>query len=254
MATVMDDVLEDTSINTLEEEVETKVETPQVEDDLPEKYRGKSAKEIALMHQEAEKLIGRQGSEVGELRKVVDEFIKTQTTKPVEATPAVTEEDFFVDPKNAVSKAIDEHPAVKEAKLASLNMKKAETLSKLGSEFPNFMEEVAKPEFAEWIKSSKVRTELYARAETQFDYDSAKELLANWTEKQAINKKVADASKIDREQQLKVADVGTTGSTESVGKKTYRRSDIIRLMQTDPDRYDSMANEIMQAYREGRVK
>jgi len=50
----------------------------QVDDSVPEKYRGKSAKEIAQMHMEAEKLIGRQGSEVGELRRVVDDFIKTQ--------------------------------------------------------------------------------------------------------------------------------------------------------------------------------
>ena len=33
------------------------------------------------MHQQAEKLIGKQGSEVGELRKVVDDFISTQTSK-----------------------------------------------------------------------------------------------------------------------------------------------------------------------------
>ncbi len=41
----------------------------------------KSLKDIVSMHQEAEKLIGRQGSEVGELRRVVDDFIKTQTAK-----------------------------------------------------------------------------------------------------------------------------------------------------------------------------
>ena len=34
------------------------------------------------MHQEAEKLLGRQSSEVGELRKVVDDYISTQTQPP----------------------------------------------------------------------------------------------------------------------------------------------------------------------------
>ena len=48
------------------------------EEDLPEKYRGKSLKDIVFMHQEAEKALGRKGSEVGELRKVVDEYIKSQ--------------------------------------------------------------------------------------------------------------------------------------------------------------------------------
>jgi len=47
------------------------------------------------MHQEAEKLIGKQGSEVGELRQVVDDFIKTQTSKEASTIEAVTPEDFF---------------------------------------------------------------------------------------------------------------------------------------------------------------
>ena len=52
---------------------------PVVEEDLiPEKYRGKTAEELVRMHQESEKLLGRQSSEVGELRSVVDTYIQTQ--------------------------------------------------------------------------------------------------------------------------------------------------------------------------------
>ena len=67
--------------NTQEEMIEeTQEETPEQppEDDLPEKYRNKEVHEIARMHQEAEQLIGRQSSEVGELRRIVDDFVKTQ--------------------------------------------------------------------------------------------------------------------------------------------------------------------------------
>lgn len=238
----------------LEPKVEEKVETKPVEDDVPEKYRGKSLKDIVSMHQEAEKLIGRQGSEVGELRKVVDDFIKTQTAKESKNEEASESDDeFFVEPKNAVKRAIDNHPAIKQAQEAALLMKREQTLSQIKSEFPNVEEIVSAPDFADWIKSSKVRTELFARAETQYDYDSAKELIATWIEKQNITKKVAETSKIDRDQQLKAADVGSQGATESVAKKKYRRSDIIKLMQTDPDRYDAMSEEIMAAYRENRV-
>jgi len=53
------------------------------EPEIPDKYQGKSAQELVQMHQEAEKLLGRQSSEVGELRKVVDNYIQTQlTTEP----------------------------------------------------------------------------------------------------------------------------------------------------------------------------
>ena len=45
-------------------------------DDIPEKYRGKQLSDIIKMHQEAEKLIGKQAQEVGEVRKLADELIK----------------------------------------------------------------------------------------------------------------------------------------------------------------------------------
>lgn len=257
MAKVLDDVLEsDTITDSLDDPIvqDEPVVTQPVEDELPEKYRGKTPKEIIAMHQEAEKLIGKQGSEVGELRKVVDDFIKTQTSKDLKTQePEYSDEDFFIEPQNAINRAINNHPAVKEAQQASAQMKKQEVLSKLSSEFPDLTDTVQNPAFVEWIKGSRVRTELFARAESNFDYDSAKELLSTWKDKQEVTKKVTETSKLDRNNQLKAADIGTSNSSESVSKKKYRRSDIIKLMQTDPDRYDAMSQEIMAAYREGRV-
>jgi hypothetical protein len=257
MAKVIDEVFEESVTSSIDEPIvdeAVQVEPPAVDDDIPEKYRGKSPKEIIAMHQEAEKLIGKQGGEVGELRKVVDDFIKTQTSKDLKTQETETEEDdWYVNPKNSVRKEIENHPAIQEAKVASALMKKQETLARLGTEFPNFMDTVQSPSFAEWIKGSKVRTELYARAESNFDYDSAKELLESWTERQNITKKATETSKVDREQQLKAADLGSSSLSEPVSKKKYRRSDIIKLMQTDPERYNAMSDEILAAYSEGRV-
>ena len=132
-------------------------------------------------------------------------------------------------------------------------MKQATVQNQIASKYPNFREIATSEEFGNWVNASKVRLELYNRAQDQFDFDSADELLSTWIERQEYTKKVTDTSKLDREQQLKSADMGTSGATESTSKKKYRRSDIIKLMQTDPDRYDSMANEIMIAYRENRV-
>ena len=97
--------------------------------------------------------------------------------------------------------------------------------------------------------------ELFGRADTKFDFDSANELLSTWKERKELNKRMTEVSAVDRKQQLKAATTTVSGSSdEGVGKKVYRRADIIKLMQTDPDRYDSMQPEIMAAYREGRVK
>ena len=119
------------------------------EEDLPEKYRGKSAKEIAEMHQQAEKLIGKQGSEVGELRKVVDDFISTQTSK--ESQTEVEEpnpEEFAENPGKHVKNQIDNHPAIKEAQDAAKQMKRTATLTRLNSEYPDLEKIVQDPNFA----------------------------------------------------------------------------------------------------------
>ena len=95
MAKVLDDVLESTietsSLDEIDAPVEAQIEQP-VEDDLPEKYRNKSVKDIIAMHQEDERFIGKQGGEVGDLRKVVDDFIKTQTANNLKTQEVRSEE------------------------------------------------------------------------------------------------------------------------------------------------------------------
>lgn len=229
-------------------------EPAQQDDDLPEKYRGKDLKEIARMHQEAEKLIGRQGSEVGELRRIVDDFIKAQASSKQQPQETVEEVDFFADPEKAVSKAIENHPKIKQAEQAALQMKIAETVSMLKQKHPDFMDIAGDGSFQDWVKASKVRVQLFAAA-NNYDFDAADELLSIWKERKQTANATIQAEKQDRERVLKSATAtAAKGSDEAPSKKIYRRADIIKLMQTDPDRYDSMQPEIMAAYREGRVR
>ena len=54
---------------------------------------------------------------------------------------------------------------------------------------------------------------------------------------------------------MKSANTGNArGSAEGSRKKVYRRADIIKLIKTDPERYQSLSDEILKAYAEGRVK
>lgn len=237
-------------------EAQQPLKQEQVDDDIPEKYRGKSAKEIAQMHMEAEKLIGRQGSEVGELRKVVDDFIKTQTaSKQQLQTESVEEVDFFADPKKAVEKAIESHPKIKEAERLSMEMQQQRALQELATRHPDFQEVVADPAFQNWVAGSKVRAELFVRADRSFDYEAGDELLTTWKERRQAASNTVNAEKEARSQTVKAATTTVAkGSDEAPAKKIYRRADLIKLMQTDPDKYDMMQEEIMAAYREGRVK
>ena len=65
----------------------------------------------------------------------------------------------------------------------------------------------------------------------------------------------AQGEKQARKQQLKAANTGNAqGSGEGTRRKIYRRADIIKLMRTDPERYQAISAEILAAYAEGRVK
>jgi hypothetical protein len=226
------------------------------EDDIPEKYKNKSVKDIVRMHQEAERAIGKQGSEVGELRRIVDDFVKAQTVTQKQQAPEVEEEvDFFTDPDKAIARAIEKHPKVRQAEELSAQMKKAEALANLKSAHPDFTEVVNDGTFAEWVNKSKVRQELFSRADRNYDFDAANELISTWKERKQVVDQSAAVEKVQRKQAVKSASTGSTkGSGETASKKTYRRADIIELMRTNPDRYQQLSDEIMQAYSEGRVK
>ena len=261
MATLIDERQEDDlEINEQEEVVSQVTEEPQVEetpqeDDIPDKYKGKSTAEIVRMHQEAEKLLGRQSSEVGELRSVVDSYIQTQ----LDTTPATQEPeeeiDFFSDPDKAVERAIKNHPSIKAAEQQTQQYKQQTAQSQLQQRHPDMQEILQDGKFVDWIKGSKIRTQLFAQADTQYDYEAADELFTNWKERQGTVAQTVANEKASRKEAVKTASTGgAKGSGEAATKKVYRRSDIIKLMQTDPDRYLALSPEIERAYAEKRVR
>jgi hypothetical protein len=230
-------------------------------EELPEKYRGKSAIEIARMHQEAEKLIGRQANEVHEVRSLADQLLKQQLdSKAKEAKPLEEslEEDFFADPASAVNRQVEKHPAVLEARQAALEMKRMKTAQQLSSKHPDFATIAQDAGFQDWVKSSAIRLNLFAKADAEFDFESADELLSTYKELKQIKQQnqVQQSANVEnkaQEQAMKAATVDVGGAGES-SRKVYRRADLIKLRMTDPERYMQLSDEIMDAYATGRVK
>lgn len=225
------------------------LETP-TEDDLPDKYKGKSIKEIVQMHQEAERFLGRQGSEVGELRKIVDNFIKGQSTETHQPEPV----DFFTDPEKATASAIENHPKVKQAEEFADTYRKQTALTNLTNKHPDMQSIVQDTAFQSWVTASKIRTKLFQEADQNYDYDSADELFSLWKERQQVVNQTKEVEKASRKQAVKSASTGNARGTGESSRKVYRRADIIKLMREDPERYSSLSDEILTAYREGRVK
>lgn len=225
-------------------------------DDLPEKYRGKSIKDIVAMHQEAEKLIGKHSGEVGELRSYVDGFIKAKLSEAESQRAPVEEEvDFFEDPQRAVSKAIETHPTVRRAQEQADMYARQTAMSALKEKHPDLPQVLQNPNFMEWVKASKVRSELFQRADQQYDFDCADELVSQYKERNAIVQQTAQVEQQSRQQAVRAAATGSSSGANTGGaKRVYRRADIIKLMKNDPDRYEALAPEIMKAYQEGRVR
>ena len=237
---------------------EEKVEQPQEQEPtIPEKYQNKSLEEVVQMHQEAEKLLGRQSSEVGELRKVVDDYISSQTqqTAPQQNVEPEDDLDYFTDPQAAVNRAIENHPKIKEAQEYTAQYKKQTSLAMLQNKHPEMQAILKDEKFADWIKASKIRTQLFVQADQQYNADAADELFTLWKERKTVADQTAKVEKQARKQQIKAANTGgAKGSAEGTRRKVYRRADIIKLMKTDPERYQALSEEILTAYAEGRVK
>jgi hypothetical protein len=223
--------------------------------ELPEKYRAKSLEEVVRMHQEAEKLIGKQAQEVGEVRKLADELLKQNlSSKQQRIQEEEPEVDFFENPQKAVQATIDKHPDVLAARQAGQDFKRMQIQQKLAQDHPDYAQIAGDAEFQNWVKSSPVRLGLYAKADGEFDYDSANELLSTFKQLRGVKAKESDqANTAVRTKSMKAAQVDVGGSGES-SKRVYRRADLIRLKMTDPARYETLSDEIMQAYSEGRVR
>jgi len=222
---------------------------------VPDKYRGKNLEDIVKMHQEAEQLIGRQAQEVGEVRKLADELLKQQLSqKKVEPPQDEPEMDFFENPQRAIQNAVENHPDVKAAKQASQQMKQMQLQNQLQAKHPDFSNIVQDGDFVDWVKASPVRIRMYADADTNYNFETADELLSTYKQLKSIKAQgISDAGKQVRKQAMKAAGVDVGGSGETT-RKTYRRADLIRLRMTDPDRYMQLSDEIMKAYDDGRVK
>ena len=231
--------------------------TPEVEQEveLPEKFKGKSAAELAKLLVSSEEMIGRQAQEVGDSRRLMDDYLRSQiNAKPKEKVEEVQEIDFFENPQEAIRQQIESNPRVIAAEQLSANMQKEQNKQKFFGTHPDAMDIVQDPKFRDWVNQSTIRQQLLQRADANFDFDSGNELLGTWKELKAV--KVGKDNNIEKEfvdKSIQSVSVDTSGSGES-SKKVYKRAKLILLKTKDPAKYETMRDEIEQAYAEGRVR
>jgi len=234
--------------------------------DMPEKFRGKTVDEIVQAYQNLEKEHGRQSNEMGELRRLADKLILNHSQgsnspdnqdKSSQLEDEITNEKFLEDPVGSVSKIVER--AVKPIGEKLTKSQQETTLQALRQKHPNMEETVKDENFQEWVLSSPGRQTLWARA-SEGNFDIADELFTEWENKQSQNagKSQNKSNNSPRDRELEAAtSIGSGTSTEGIefggNKPKFRRADIIRLQMEDPLKYRQMQQEILDAYRDGRV-
>ena len=238
-------------------------ETQEPAFEVPDKFSGKSVEDIVKSYQNLEQELGRKSQEIGELRQLSDSFLKaeisrndTQTSQATQNSNNETEEDFYDDPSKAVNSLIDNHPKFQEFQQFQAKQQQETSKAQLEQTHPDYVDIIQDSGFQDWVQASKFRTNLFQEAD-KYNYEAADELLTHWKERSVVDKtaEVKEQQAATRKKALKTGKTESRSSAESTaGKKTYRRADLIRLKTTDPQRYADLADEIYNAYAEGRVK
>jgi len=239
-------------------------ETQEPAFEVPDKFSGKSVEDIVKSYQNLEQELGRKSQEIGELRSLSDSFLKAEISRNDPQTSQAnqnsnnegTEEDFFEDPNKAVNSLIEKHPKFQEFQKFQAQQQQDTSKAQLEQTHPDYVDIVQDTKFQDWVKASKFRVNLFEEAD-KYNYDAADELLTHWKERSMIDKteEVKQKQADTRKKALKSSKTESRSSSESTaGKKTYRRADLIRLKSQDPSRYADLADEIYNAYAEGRVK
>jgi len=242
--------------------VEAEAKTPTETQEIPSKFAGKSTEEIIDSYTNLEKELGRKAQEVGELRKLSDSFLQAEvarTQNPQDNTPLEAKdnvgEDFFDNPNKAVNKIIDNHPKFQQFQQFQAQQAQAGAKTQLEQTHPDFTDVIQDKGFQEWVQGSPIRMQMFQAADA-YNFDAANELLTNWKDRSMISKtqEVKQKAEVDRKEALKAGTAESrTSSGSKGGGKTYRRADLIRLKMENPSRYESLQDEIYEAYADGRV-
>lgn len=246
-------------------------------DDIPEKLRGKSVRDLLTILREQEQHIGRQANEVGTLRKLVDQALEISTpgraSRPAREE-SITEEQLNADsllndPQGSVSRVAKATTRPLEERLERMEMQNRHQA--FLAEHPTALTDANDPVFVEWVKSNKARAKLGIRAFPQGqapDFDAADDLWTLWEEHKAAKAQDSVVQQDETEpeppkpaprKQAAPSLLGGAGGKEpgtANSSRVFSRTKLIQMQLQDPDAYYDPAfqAELMRAYQEKRVK
>jgi len=248
----------------LQDEIQEAAEASQERvDTLPERFRGKSAEDIAKSYVELEKMNSRQAQDLGEMRKQVDQLVREfeqSKAEPEVEEPLVSIDELYASPEQSIEKVVRKviEPTLAEQREEKRQRVLNERIGELDQKYDGWRDVVQGSEFQEWIRETPYRARLAAAAD-KFDVDAATDLLEQYYDVKRPSQKRRDNDAL-RQQQLRDAGLETGGAAYSEPAETYSRTDLInkriRAKRGDQEAerwLKANYNAIAAAYEDGRV-
>lgn len=231
---------------------------------LPERFRNKSAEEIAQSYIELEKFNSRQAQDLGKLRKTVDELLELQLRKPeeVDGKPQhkpVAVEDLYEDPDAAIRNVARTEV---ETRVKSLEQElQAERVARARAEFtkqfPTWEDDIKDPAFKNWVLEKPHRVKL-AQAADSGAVDAAETLFGTYYDHKEARAKAEEKER--RKTAARAASLETSGAGAPSVEETFSRTALMdkRIAAKRGDRnaqrwLQQNAESIAIAYEEGRI-
>lgn len=237
---------------------------------VPEKFKGKSAEEIARSYVELEKDSGRLRNELGEYRSLTDRLLQLEEkrVKDLEGAGGKAEGDFDVDPAEFLSNPREtlskwyEYQKKKDPEYRAIQERLNRVEGHVGqqtlkSKHSDAEQITSDPEFIEFVKAHPVRVSIAQRAVQGQDIEALDYLLTEYKERKVVpkeperkeNSEVSAARRVATEK----ASSGSPANPRPGGDKVFSRRKLIQLKISNPEEYSSMQDEILLAYAQGRV-
>lgn len=252
------------------DKAEAAPDEPQVADEVPDKFKGKTLTDVIEMYRNSESELGRARNEIGQVRRLADELLgvnraalaKQRDDNRALARKPITADSLLQDPESqvvAVAKEVaDERASAAEERLARMEYEL--TLSRFEQKHPKFRDTMQDQSFGSWVQQSSFRQRL-AMAASQGDFGAADELFSLYTEHSSARGSSQDASEVDTQAQARKAGLARPGgstaagvTTTKSGKAIWSREKLLAMRLDNPELFDRLQPQILEAYAEGRVK
>lgn len=230
------------------------------------KFEGKSVEDILDSYKNLESAYGRMANDLGDQRKLTDRLLDLKRDEDLGKNepelPKIAGADLLDKPNETLESYLSQREARTRSeyddRIAQMESQMAQ--DRFMQKHPDFMTLGQDPDFLGWAQATPTRNAVAQQAASG-DWTAADALLSEYKsgsekpQQQALP--LEDNAQADLEAAKQVSlESAAQGGGEGTTGKVYRRADLIQLKIERPDVYGDPAfqDEILKAYRDGRVK